>query len=67
MHLKQVPSRAMKPGQNDKFVAGPDAGKPLGHSIDELQPGFGSAFVSLVGCRLETGQCGAYDPNGFVA
>ena len=65
MYLKQVTSGVMKPGQNDKLVACLDAEKSLGYSIRELQPGFGSAFVSLEGCRLETGQPGAYDPDWF--
>ena len=64
-YLNDVTSSTAKPGEDNQFVAGRHADKPLRYQSREVQPSFGSTFISLEGRALETGQFGAYDPTGF--
>ena len=65
VYLQHVAPGRVQPGEHNQLVARRDADKPLRNPSCELQPGFGSALVSLKRRGLATGRLGAYDAYWF--
>jgi hypothetical protein len=63
VHAQNVATRAIEPGDDDNFIAGPEAPETFKHLRVEDQPGLGCTFVGLQRGRPEIGQ-GGRDPPG---
>src|SRR5262245_61760678 len=63
VHPKHVAARVVQPGEHYELVSHGDAGESRSDRGGELQPGLGSALVSLARCLLEPGQARAYDAH----
>lgn len=65
VHAQNVATRAIEPGDDDNFIAAPEAPETFKHLRVEDQPGLGCTFVGLQRGRPEISQAGRDPPDGF--